>query len=184
MIELSDLFAPERVDCKCDISSKKKALQTVAELLGRNLPEQDDELSEMDILDALTAREKLGSTGLGHGVSIPHARIKGLELPFASLITLSAGIDYESPDNEPVDIVMALVVPEHCNHEHLQILASMAGVFSSARFRQELRDCQVATDLMQVLAAHDTTLTCASDDAGEPAVDHDSPPRQAKGKGL
>ena len=156
MIALSDLFSSERVRCKCEVKSKKKALQTVAELLGQNL--EDEELSEMDFLDALIAREKMGSTGLGHGVSIPHGRIKGLDQPFASMITLSEGIDYEAPDDEKVDIVMGLVVPEHCNEEHLQILASLAELFSAESLRQALRECSGPAELLQVLDQHDTTI--------------------------
>ncbi|MBX2882129.1 MAG: PTS sugar transporter subunit IIA [Granulosicoccus sp.] len=168
MIALSELFSLERIHCKCDVKSKKKALQTVAELLGQNL--DDEELSEMDFLDALIAREKMGSTGLGHGVSIPHGRIKGLELPLASLITLSEGIDYEAPDDEKVDIVMGLVVPEHCNDEHLQILASLAELFSSEKLRQSLRSCSDADELLEVLTQHDTVIASKEADcAPEPA---------------
>ncbi|MBX2825354.1 MAG: PTS sugar transporter subunit IIA [Gammaproteobacteria bacterium] len=156
MIELSDLLSPQSLHCRCEIKSKKKALQTVAELLGTQL--QDDELSEMDFLDALIAREKLGSTGLGHGVSIPHGRIKGLEQPFASLITLAEGIDYDAPDNEKVDIVMGLVVPEHCNDEHLQILASLASVFSADEFRDDLRKCTSPEDMLKVVQKNDATV--------------------------
>lgn len=156
MIALSELFSSQRVHCKCDVKSKKKALQTVAELLGQHL--DDDELSAMDFLDALTAREKMGSTGLGHGVAIPHGRIKGLEKPFASMITLAEGIDYDAPDDQKVDIVMGLVVPEQCNEEHLQILASLAELFSAGAFRQELRDCTVPEQLLQVLLKHDTAV--------------------------
>jgi len=156
MIELSDLLSAQRLHCKCDIKSKKKALQTVAELLGCTL--EDEELSEMDFLDALIAREKLGSTGLGHGVAIPHGRIKGLDQPFASLITLDQGIDYEAPDNEKVDIVMGLVVPEHCNDEHLQILASLASVFSSDTFRTALRECGSTDDMLEVVQENDATV--------------------------
>lgn len=156
MIALSELFSSERVRCNCDVKSKKKALQTVAELLGQNL--EDEELSEMDFLDALIAREKMGSTGLGHGVSIPHGRIKGLDRPFASMITLSEGIEYEAPDDEKVDIVMGLVVPENCNQEHLQILASLAELFSAESLRQALRDCKGPDDLLEVIAQHDITV--------------------------
>lgn len=165
MTEIIELLDPQRISCKCKISSKKKALQTVAELLGSL--DEDDEVSEMDYLDALTAREKLGSTGLGHGVSLPHGRIKGLRSPFASLITLSEGIDYDAPDDERVDIVMGLVVPEHCNDEHLKILAALARAFSSETLRNELRSCENPEQLLNVLDRH-RTAPAADTASGHP----------------
>ena len=138
MIELSDLLTPSRIACHCELKSKKKALQTLSELIGPDLPDED--LSEMGVLDAFINREKLGSTGLGHGVALPHGRLEGLSSPLAALITLNNGVDFESPDNEGVDLVFGLVVPEQCNEEHLSILAELAKRFSDAGFRQALRD--------------------------------------------
>lgn len=152
MIDFTELLATSRIQCHVDIKSKKKALQTLAELIGQDL--DIEELSEMDFLDALIGREKLGSTGLGHGVSLPHGRIKGLEQPLASLITLTEGVDYESPDNEPVDILFGLVVPEHCNDEHLTILASLARAFNSAPMRHAVRQCTAPDELLKTLKEH------------------------------
>ncbi len=141
MIELSELLTPGRIGCQRDIRSKKRALQTLAELLAPSVSagEEDDELSEMDIFDALITRERLGSTALGHGVALPHSRLADLDEPIAAMITLSDGVDYEASDNQPVDLLVGLLVPEKCNDEHLKILAELAKRFSSDYFRDEVR---------------------------------------------
>jgi len=145
MIDLSELLEPGRIRCQCDIQSKKRAIQTLSELLAPSIiPESDDEededsQSDMDIFDALITRERLGSTALGHGIALPHSRLANIEEPIAALITLSSGIDYEAPDDQPVDLLVGLLVPEKCNDEHLQILAAMATRFNDPYFRDEVR---------------------------------------------
>lgn len=152
MIELSQLLDPSRIRCQCDIKSKKRAFETLAELLAPTinnlLPQQDlEELedgeqvhTDRDIFEALFTRERLGCTGLGHGVALPHSRMENLEEPIAALITLSNGVDFEAPDDQPVDLLVGLLVPENCNDEHLKILAAMAKHFSLDSFRDEVRE--------------------------------------------
>jgi len=141
MIELSELLEPSRIACQCDIRSKKRALQTLSELLAPSVIEglDEDESSEMDIFDALVTRERLGSTALGHGMAVPHSRMSHIEKPLAAMITLSDGVDYEAPDGEPVDLLVGLLVPQNCNDEHLEILANLARKFSDEYFRDEVR---------------------------------------------
>jgi len=145
MIELSELVSPGRIVCQSDVRSKKRALQTLSELLAPSVcDEQTDSevepnLSEMDIFDALINRERLGSTGVGHGVAMPHSRLPHVEAPIAALITLEEGVDYEAPDDQPVDTLVALLVPQDCNDEHLKILAELASRFSDAEFRESVR---------------------------------------------
>lgn len=141
MIELSELLDPSRISCQCDIRSKKRALQTLSELLAPSVSEglDEDDMTDMDIFDALITRERLGSTSLGHGVALPHSRLANIESPIAAMITLSDGIDYEAADGEPVDLLVGLLVPENCNDEHLKILADLAKRFSSDYFRDEVR---------------------------------------------
>ncbi len=147
MIELSELLAPSRMRCQCDIRSKKRAVQTLAELLAPSVGEllaedegpDDENHSDMDIFDALITRERLGSTALGHGVALPHSRLAAIEEPIAAMITLSDGVDFEAQDGQPVDLLIGLLVPERCNDEHLKILAALAQRFSDHYFRDELR---------------------------------------------
>ncbi len=181
-MDLADLLEPERIRCRCSVQSKKRTLQTVAEILGESLrasqctvsdaidATNDDEadkssginplsiakkkaqkssdkpssevetLSDMAILDALISRERLGSTGLGHGVGLPHSRLSCVTEPIAAFVTLDEGVDYESTDGQAVDLVLGLLVPENCNDEHLKILAQLAKRFSDETLRTQLRN--------------------------------------------
>jgi PTS system nitrogen regulatory IIA component len=159
MIELSQLLDPSRIGCHCDVRSKKKALQTLAELLSDSLTLDDEEPTEdedtqdphsdMSIFDALLARERLGSTSLGHGVALPHSRLADIDEPIAALITLENGVDYEAVDDEPVDMLFGLLVPQDCSDEHLQILSGLAKRFSDENFRDTVR--QFSSDQSQAL---------------------------------
>lgn len=150
MTDLPDLLATDRIQCRCDIHSKKRALQTVAELLGASLRKEALEISDNDepdvshladmaILDALISRERLGSTGIGHGIALPHCRLPGIKGAAAALITLQEGVDFEATDGEHVDVVIGLLVPEKCNDEHLKLLAKLAKRFSDADQRASVR---------------------------------------------
>ncbi len=137
MTELSELLDPSRISCRLRVQSKKRALQAAAELLSGSI--EDDNLSDMDIFDALLNRERLGSTALGHGIALPHSRLEAIDEPMAALVTLDEGVDYEATDGKPVDVIFALLVPEECNDEHLQILATLANQFSNDQFRNSVR---------------------------------------------
>jgi PTS system nitrogen regulatory IIA component len=137
MIDLPELIAPERVFCRSEVKSRKRAIQTVAELMALSI--NDEELSEMDIMDALVSREKIGSTAIGHGVALPHARIPDLDYAMAALVTLDEGVDFEASDEQPVDLIVGLLVPQECNNEHLEILAGIAKRFSQDEFRDTVR---------------------------------------------
>jgi PTS system nitrogen regulatory IIA component len=110
-----------------------------------------DTLSDMAILDALISRERLGSTGLGHGVGLPHSRVSCIQEPIAAFLTLDTGVDYESTDGQAVDLVMGLLVPENCNDEHLKILAQLARRFSDETLRTQLRNFEEPERLYQHL---------------------------------
>jgi len=145
------LLSIDRVGCGARLQSKKRALETLAGLLAAEL--DPEEVSEMDLLDALIARERLGTTGLGHGVSLPHGRIKGLKAPIGAMITLDNGVDYDAPDDQLVDILFALVVPENHDDDHLKILASLATLFSDEQTRAAIRKQSDATALYEVVTA-------------------------------
>lgn len=145
-MDLTDLLEPERIHCHVALQSKKRAMQTVAELLATAI--DNEELSERNVLDALIARERLGSTGLGHGVALPHSRLAGVEKPIAAMLTLETGVDFDAADNTAVDIVCGLLVPEDCNEEHLQILASLARRFNDDALRERIRRCDSGDALL------------------------------------
>ena len=109
-------------------------------------------LDEAEVIAALDAREALGSTGLGHGLAIPHARIKGIERPLAAFVRLKQAIDFDAPDEAPVDDFFVLVVPEHATETHLEILAEVAAKMSNSGFRKDLRAATSAADVVRLFA--------------------------------
>jgi PTS system nitrogen regulatory IIA component len=123
---ISDLLSPEKIHCDIHSSSKKRLLELISEDLARN----SDELSQREIFESLCARERLGSTGLGHGVAIPHGRVKSTSNVEASFIRLSKPLPFDSIDGEPVDLLFALAVPETCGEDHLKLLSQVAELFS------------------------------------------------------
>jgi PTS system nitrogen regulatory IIA component len=121
MIPLDQVLSVENTFIEDFGASKKKVLQTLAERLSKTL----SDVSDLELFDQLIARERLGSTGIGSGVAVPHCRLSGLEKPTAALIKLPSGIDFEAIDKAPVDLVFALIVPVDATDEHLQLLASV-----------------------------------------------------------
>lgn len=131
---LADLLSPDRVVLDQSLSSKKAVLERAAELLALN----DGAASDRDIFDALCQRERLGSTGLGHGVAIPHCRVEQ-SVATGALIRLKRPIDFDGPDAEDVDLFFALAVPAQCSEVHLRLLASIAELFGDPDRRERLR---------------------------------------------
>ncbi|MFA7388128.1 MAG: PTS sugar transporter subunit IIA [Thiohalobacteraceae bacterium] len=146
-MHIASLLSPARVVCCQQTTSKKRALEQLSELLSQDAPN----LTTEEIFDSLIARERLGSTGLGQGVAIPHGRMSGLQEPLGACIRLTDAIDFEALDNKPVDILFALMVPAESTSEHLQLLAQLARMFSDAGFTQRLRETGNSKDLLQLL---------------------------------
>lgn len=138
MQPLAQLLTPERTACQVPGLSKKRLFETLARIIS------DDQisLSYDEVFSQLIARERLGSTGLGEGIAIPHCRIGNCSQPVGTLITLSEPIDFDAPDNQPVDLVFALLVPEEANQQHLDTLASLARLFSQKSFCADLRSAE------------------------------------------
>jgi PTS system nitrogen regulatory IIA component len=151
-MQISALLNPDRVVCQQDSSSKKRSLELLSQLLSSALPAY----SEGELFNSLVGRERLGSTGLGHGVALPHGRISGLEAPIAAFMSLQSGVDYDAVDNQPVDLLFALLVPTESTDEHLQILARLAAMFSDADLCQALRDCTTAQQCLKLISHWDT----------------------------
>ena len=105
------------------------------------------EIDPLEIFQLLTDREKLGSTSLGHGVALPHTRTTLTEHAIGVFLKLKKGIDFDSPDNQPTDLIFALMVPEHYTDEHLKILANLASLFSNKDFCQKLRTLNTEQEL-------------------------------------
>jgi len=135
MQQLAQLLTPARTLCQAPGISRKRLFETIASVIAQ------DQLSlpSEDIFSQLIAREKLGSTGLGKGIAIPHCRIENCTHPLGTLVTLQDPIDFESPDNQPVDLLFVLLVPNEAHQLHLDILANVAGLFRQDSFCEALR---------------------------------------------
>jgi PTS system nitrogen regulatory IIA component len=146
-MQVTDLISPDRIACGVDAQSKKRALETLSDLIAKDR----QQISSHDVFDSLLARERLGATGVGHGVAIPHGRLRKSEQTIGALIRLKDGIDFGALDNEPVDLLFALLVPEESTEEHLQILSSLATLFSDAAFREKVRNAKTPEDMYKIL---------------------------------
>jgi len=116
-----------------DVSDKIQALEEAALLVERRY-----QINHAPIFRALWRREEIGSTALGHGIAIPHARIAGISEPIVLLMRTKFPIKFGAPDHQPVSVLFVILVPEHANEEHLQILATVSGMFSDEGFRDRL----------------------------------------------
>jgi PTS system nitrogen regulatory IIA component len=144
MNPLTNLLSTEQVLLDLEAGSKKRVFEQAGLLFENRLG-----LARSVIFDSLFAREKLGSTGLGQGVAIPHGRIKGLKNAVGAFLRLATPVPFESPDGRPVDLLFVLLVPEQATEQHLQILSELAQHFSDRAFREKLH---AAADPAAVLA--------------------------------
>ena len=148
MNRLAAILPATQVLAGVDATSKKRAFEE-AGLLFENL----HGLSRSLVTDSLFARERLGSTGLGHGVAIPHGRIKGLKAPMAAMFSLSNPIGFDAPDEQPVSLLIFLLVPEAATQKHLEILSEIAEMLGDAPLRERLKAVPDAGNLHALIAA-------------------------------
>ena len=146
-MQIKDFISEEGIVFSPSVSSKKAAL----EILSDTLAYQENNLNKNKILDALLAREKLGSTGLGEGIAIPHCRMTDLEKINVTMLKLEEGVEYEASDDKPVFFLFCLVVPEDANEEHLELLASLAELLDNEPLRNSIQKCSNARELYQIL---------------------------------
>jgi len=146
-MQISEILTPERMLCHVQATSKKRVLEYFSKLLAT----ETYELTNRAIFDSLLGRERLGSTALGKGVAIPHARVAQCEVTLAAFVQLEQGIDFDALDKQPVDLLFALMVPENSTQEHLEILAQLAQMFSDESFRDKLRSTSDCTDKFNLL---------------------------------
>ncbi|HHC72380.1 MAG TPA: PTS IIA-like nitrogen-regulatory protein PtsN [Thiotrichales bacterium] len=146
-MDISQLIDIDRVAHDFHASSKKRSLEEVSQLLASGAPD----LSAEAIFDSLIGRERLGSTGLGHGVAIPHGRLTGQEKTVGAFLRLDEAIDFDALDGQPVDLLFALLVPEHATDEHLEMLAQVAEMFANREFVKRLREASDARQLFELL---------------------------------
>jgi len=146
-MNISDILSPDCVFPDMECHSKKDALDTLAKTIAHS----DNSTSQTEVFDCLIARERLGSTGLGNGIAIPHGRLKNGQKTIAAFMQLRASIDYDSVDNAPVDLLFALIVPENSTEEHLKTLATLAEMFSSTETLNKLRQSSSSEEMYSIL---------------------------------
>ena len=134
-MQISDILTSDRILCNVNVSSKKAALETLSGLIA----DTSSNLTGPEVFYSLISRERLGSTGLGNGIALPHGRMKNGLTTIAAFIKLKQGVEYDAVDHQPVDLIFALLVPEHSTDEHLQVLAQLAERFNMPEFPTQLR---------------------------------------------
>ena len=147
MNRLATILPAPQVLVAVEATSKKRAFEEVGLLF-----ETMHGLSRALITDSLFARERLGSTGLGHGVAIPHGRIKGLKAPMAAVLKLAQPIGFDAPDEKPVNLLIFLLVPEAATQKHLEILSEIAELLSDAPLRERIKASTDAELLHKIIA--------------------------------
>ena len=146
MNRLASILSASQVLAQVDVTSKKRAFEE-AGLLFENL----HGLSRALVTDSLFSRERLGSTGLGHGVAIPHGRIKGLKAPMAAVFQLAKPIGFDAPDDVPVSLLIFLLVPEAATQRHLEILSEIAELLSDRELRDKLKTAPDAATVHRLI---------------------------------
>jgi PTS system nitrogen regulatory IIA component len=156
-MQIGDLLDRGAIALRVSTSSKRQVLAVIAEIAARSFG-----LEVGDVLDALAEREQAGSTGVGHGVAAPHARLAGLSRLRGVFVRLEQPVDFDSVDDQPVDLIFALFAPkEAAGVEHLRALARVSRVMRQADLREQLRQARTA-DAVLALLVQDQASTRSS----------------------
>ena len=146
-MKLSSLTCQDCSKAAVLFNSKKRIIEFISQLAHEQLPH----LAQQDILNALLTREKLGSTGIGRGIAIPHGRMNGIENPLALVLVSESPVNFDAIDNRPVDIVVALFVPDGQSDLHLKTLATISEKLNDKEFCKQLRNAKTDQDLFNVM---------------------------------
>jgi len=144
-MKIREILTPERTFIGVLGDSKKRVLENIAEFIQNH----SNNLNAHDIFDHLISRERLGSTGIGKGIAIPHCRLPGSQSTFGALIRLDQKIAFDAIDDKPVDILFVMLVPEEAHDEHLQTLATIAELFDNDEFCSALRNASAENELYE-----------------------------------
>ena len=157
MNSLGELLAVDNVRLDFEASDPTQVLQQIAAPLAAR-----HGLSRNAVLESLTAREHLGSTGVGHGVAIPHARMNQCAMAAGAFVRTKAAIPFDAPDGRPVSVFLGLIVPNKANQRHLQLLATAAGMFSDKGYREKLKASTDPEAAVRLLSAWPDAPACGS----------------------
>jgi PTS system nitrogen regulatory IIA component len=155
-MNIGDLLDRSAISVRVSATNKRKVLAVIAEIAARNFG-----LDAGDVLDALSEREAAGSTGVGHGVAVPHARLEGLERMRGVFVRLEQPVDFEAVDDQPVDLLFALFAPKNAGAEHLRALARVSRLLRQGELREQLRNARAA-DPVHALLVQDVSARPAA----------------------
>ncbi len=154
-MKLSQIMEEDDIILELKASNKKEVLEELSEVICRHEPSLDKE----KLVQVLMEREKLGTTGIGDGIAIPHGKVEGLKNPLLSFGRSKKGIDYESIDNKPVHLFFLLVAPENSSGLHLQILARIAKLLKNSKFRKRLIEAKTKKEVYQIITEADEEIS-------------------------
>ena len=147
-MEIQAIVSLDRTECAVQCNSKKRILEIISNIAAKN----NDNIDETTVLTSLLNRERMGSTGIGNGIALPHGRLAGLESVIAIIVTSNPAINFDALDNQPVDIFFALLVPEEQTEGHLQTLATVAGKLSDKETVKAIRRATNSDDIIAALS--------------------------------
>jgi len=145
-MNICQLLSPTSTQCCDKTTSKKKVLEKVSQMMADTI-----DCKAKSIYESLLSREKLGTTALGEGVAIPHARVNNCQCATAVFLLLDKPIDYDAPDGKPVDIIFAILVPENADKVHLQHLSKIAKLLSDNQTISQIRHAHCDEALFEIL---------------------------------
>jgi len=145
---ISALLSPELIFINPDISSKKRLLEFIADTISKQFA-----LTQTVIYNNLLERERLGSTGLGNGFAVPHARLSELNITVGCFIRLEKPVNFDAMDQQPVDLIFCIIIPEAATDEHLQILSSLAKIFSQDQIRADIRNADSTDHIIRIIGS-------------------------------
>lgn len=154
-MNIGELLDRSAISLRVSAANKKKVLAVIAEIAARNF-----HLDAGDVLEALSEREAAGSTGVGYGVAVPHARLEGLQRMRGIFVRLEQPVEFESVDDQPVDLLFALFAPKNAGAEHLRALARVSRVMRQSDLREQLRKARTA-DALHALLVQDAARPAA-----------------------
>ena len=146
-MDVANILKPESVHCEVDARSKKHALELVSEALADTC----EAYSAEEILDGLIHRERLGCTGLGRSVAMPHTRVSGLKDSIGAFLQLNKAVDFDSIDDEPVDLIFGLLVPDDCDDDQIREVRELIEKLGDSVLQQQLRDAEAPAQLYNLL---------------------------------
>lgn len=146
-MDIQAIVSLDRTECAVQCNSKKRILEIISQIAAKNNPQIDEAV----VLNSLLSRERMGSTGIGNGIALPHGRLADLEKVIAIVVTSDPAIDFDAIDNKPVDIFFTLLVPEEQTEGHLQTLAMVAGKLSDKDRVKAIRKATTSDDIVKAL---------------------------------